>query len=94
MHELLAGMGIDRRSRNGAKESIIQKFEEGMGTKPAANERFAYRSLGWPVMHRPIDALQAWHHKSGLAGIEIDIKTKDRVLDQLTEWARHRYGDL
>jgi hypothetical protein len=59
-----------------------------------ARERCLREVVRWPVAQRPIDALEAWRSKSGLAGVALDREPKARVLERLEQWARARYGDL
>jgi SAM-dependent methyltransferase len=88
MHELLADAGIEHRSGGGPRRMLGTMQEWGGGSS------VRQEVVRWPVVHRPVDALDSWRGKSGLAGVEIDDEVKRRVLDRLTEWARERYGDL
>jgi hypothetical protein len=88
MHGLLADEGIEHRSRGGPRRLLERMVELGGGSM------FRRRVASWPVVHRPRDGLDAWHSKSGLAGVELEPALQTRVLDQLEVWALEQFGDL
>lgn len=88
MHELLADEGIEPRSGGNPQRMLDAMAGPGEGT------RCLREVARWPVVHRPIDALEAWRSKSGLAGLALDHELEARVLDRLEHWARACYGDL
>lgn len=88
MHQLLADEGIEHR-RGDRPEQAFDALEAQGGTS-----RIRTEVARWSVTHRPLDALQAWHSKTGLAGVELDRVVKARILERLEKSAREFYGDL
>ncbi|MFO0984135.1 MAG: class I SAM-dependent methyltransferase [Planctomycetota bacterium] len=83
--------GLTTRGRN--KEDVIARIVAittaagGKRLEPCIAARLT-------ATHSPARALQSWRRKPGLAGIEIEPALKERVLTELTTWARQTYGDL
>jgi len=48
----------------------------------------------WTTTRSAEDSIEAWQGKVGIAGIELDSKTKDSVLVELQGWAKEHLGDL
>jgi hypothetical protein len=48
----------------------------------------------WTSLHRPVDSIDAWEGKSGLAGLDLPAPVKGRVLAELRDQAHERYGAL
>lgn len=89
MRRLLADHGLEGRSADRTHRRLSGLLEgRGGQTEPA-------RVVAtWPVVERPADALAAWRSKPGLAGTALAAEIQVAVLDELTAWARQRYGDL
>jgi hypothetical protein len=89
MRRLLAEHGVVGRSgragRDQLREALVVK---GWRREPTL------RVATWSVQERPRDSLDAWHRKTGLAGLTLDAGLRRTVLDGLEAWAKVRYGDL
>ncbi len=58
-------------------------------------QRFDSRVVArWQVSHSPINSLESWKMKSGLAGAEVTSEIKNDVLAHLETWANETYGGL
>jgi len=89
MRRLLAGQGIEARraadSQSTLAEALAERGGEVLPVRTAAS---------WPVVHRAADSLAAWRAKSGLGGRAMIPEIQDRVLRQLEDWIRERFGSL
>ena len=48
----------------------------------------------WNVAHSPLDSLQSWEKKPGLAGVNVPPEVKKSVLTSLSSWAVDTFGTL
>ena len=48
----------------------------------------------WLVQYSAAQILASWREKSGLAGLELTAEVKEKVLSQLTIWAKDAFGSL
>jgi ubiquinone/menaquinone biosynthesis C-methylase UbiE len=48
----------------------------------------------WLVQYSAAQILASWREKSGLAGLELAAEVKEKVLSQLTVWAKDAFGSL
>ncbi|MEM7535975.1 MAG: class I SAM-dependent methyltransferase [Chloroflexota bacterium] len=51
-------------------------------------------AASWAVSSAPIDSINSWETKPGLAGREMDRTVKQDILSQLRVWAEGEYGQL
>ncbi len=51
-------------------------------------------ATSWVSRGRPIDAIDSWRSKSGLAGVTVSSNVRDDVLRDVQAWAEQRFGDL
>ena len=89
MRRMLEAEGFPGRSHRAGAEAVFAALEAAGGRR--MEPRVAAR---WTVPHRPADSIAAWEGKEGLAGREIPLDVKSRVLNGLRAWAADRFGDL
>jgi ubiquinone/menaquinone biosynthesis C-methylase UbiE len=89
MRQMLRAAGLEGRSHDAGAEAVFAALEADGGRR--MEPRVA---ASWTVPHRPADSLAAWEGKSGLAGIEVPLHVKSKVLSELRTWAAERFGDL
>lgn len=89
MQKLLKEEGIEGRSgKHYRSELLTACCAEGA-------EAIEPHTVGhWEVSQTPQDSLDSWASKPGLAGIDVPLELKDRVLKQLESWALDHFGDL
>jgi SAM-dependent methyltransferase len=89
MWRLLAEQGIEGRNARNAQRKIAGALAARGGELLPART-----AASWAVVERAVDAVAAWRAKSGLGGRAVAPEIKDRVLLQLENWVRERYGRL
>lgn len=89
MRQLLRAAGLEGRSHEAGAEAVFAALEDDGGRR--MEPRIA---ASWTVPHRPADSITAWEGKRGLAGIELPLHVKSKVLSDLRTWAEERFGDL
>ena len=89
MRHLLADRGVVGRSGRAGRDHLREALAaKGWRREPAS------QVATWSVEERPRDSLNAWHRKTGLAGLTLNAELRRTVLDELEAWAKIRYGDL
>jgi len=89
MRALLAEQGVEGRGRGSAAKKLFGVLEES-----GARRLPTVEAAAWDVRERPVDSIQGWTEKSGLAGKQIASAAKREVLDALRVWAEDTFGDL
>ncbi len=88
LHRLLSEEGRPFRRATAPDQLISALLTQGGSS--------AFRRVvdEWSVEHCARSALEAWRAKPGLAGVALDARVKERVLDRLESWAQSHFGDL
>jgi SAM-dependent methyltransferase len=90
MRRLLAEHGgVEGRRAFASRQSIADALAQRGGEVLAAQT-----AASWNVVHRAGDALDNWRAKAGLGGRVVAPEVQEKVLRQLEEWIRERYGSL
>ncbi|WP_420126946.1 class I SAM-dependent methyltransferase [Longimicrobium sp.] len=89
MRRMLQAQGFAGRSHEARAGAVFAALERAGGLR--MEPRVAAR---WTGAHRPAESLASWEGKSGLAGIDVPVEAKARVLAELRDWAAGEYGDL
>lgn len=89
MQQLLRAEDVHGRNGQRARREFLETLSaRGATTLPR------FTSKGWTIVASARDAINAWRSKPGLGGRAIADTMKDKILDQLEEWAAHELGDL
>jgi ubiquinone/menaquinone biosynthesis C-methylase UbiE len=89
MRRLLREHGIEGRNHDATAEEVFTALEAR-----GARSRAPVVAARWTTEHRPIDSIEAWEGKEGLAGGDVGAATKAAVLAAVRQWAVARYGDI
>lgn len=89
MRQFLKNQGIEGLSGKKHKEQLVQYFVE-KGATSWQNIKVA----SWQKNYAPIQSINAWRNKSGLAGTNISPELKTLVLDQVEAWAGTYFEDI
>ncbi len=90
MRELLKEQGIDSLSGEAhGKQLFSACFSRGALRK--IDPLIASR---WTVSHSPLNSLESWRMKPGLAGRTVPLQIKNKILNRLETWAEKIYGSL
>lgn len=89
MRQLLKQQGITGRSGKKFKESLLDSLA-GNGAEIRTNIQVAT----WEAAYAPVQSLESWRNKTGLAGMDIAATLKARVLDEVEIWAKNYFGDI
>jgi ubiquinone/menaquinone biosynthesis C-methylase UbiE len=88
MRHLLKGRGftgLGGRNRDAVGDALAREGWTPLGPLVVAS---------WEVASSPLQSLESWRGKAGLAGLEVPDGAKRAVLEELEGWARERFGDL
>lgn len=89
MQQLLRAADVEGRNGQRARREFLETLSaRGATTLPR------WTSKGWTIEQSARDAITAWRQKPGLGGRAIPEAMKDKILDQLEEWAAQTLGDL
>lgn len=89
MRRLLSEHGLEARKAGEAQRTLAAALTERGGQALPVQA-----VASWQVVHRAAEALAAWRAKQGLAGRAVPPEVQQRVLQQLEDWIRERYGSL
>lgn len=89
MRDLLKRQGYSGRSGGNHAERLFTALEARGGTR-----REPLTAAEWTSTHAPVDSIEAWRTKDGLAGLELPPKVKTRTLDEVREWATEQFGSI
>lgn len=90
MRHLLSEHGIE--GRNG--QNHMMKLAELMKQITTVDELDSKTVSHWSTSRSPHESIQAWQKKDGLAGLQIEEKTKKSVLTKLENWAAEHFDDV
>ena len=86
---MLAERGIEaRQGGSGQRKTIDALIRRGASASPRV------LAASWSAPERPLDILESWRSKPGLAGRALPHEVQHRVLDRLEAWAREHMGPL
>ncbi len=88
MRRLLAQEGIEGKSNTESTKRIIEQCTR-QGAAPLAS----CTAARWSIARSPLQSIDSWNNKSGLAGIPVSVEVKQRVLARLRAWADTQFGD-
>ena len=90
MRSLLGKKGIE--GRNG--QNHMKKLVEPLAQMTEFDQLDSKTVCSWTTQRSPLDSIQAWREKDGLAGLKIEADTKRTVLQQLEKWAIEHFEDI
>jgi ubiquinone/menaquinone biosynthesis C-methylase UbiE len=94
MRRLLREMGIEGRSGGGQLALDLVDACAESDSHYVATPIAPHVVRRWSIASSPADSLAAWAGKDGLAGIAMDARTKNEVLERLRSRAVVEFGDL
>jgi len=89
MQEFLQAEGYSGHKRRQWKKRLLEV------SSPHHPERLPDLIVAsWPTLNTPLQSLQSWGSKRGLAGLDLPAPVKARVLEKTERWAVSRFGSL
>jgi SAM-dependent methyltransferase len=89
MQHMLRDRNLPGKNGERAAREFLELLQ-AHGAHPLADKR----SSEWVEREAPIDSLQSWRGKDGLAGRVVSNEMKTEILAELERWATSELGDL
>lgn len=89
MRKILEQYGYKGRSGKRNLDNIRQHCNEA-GAKELAMVNVA----NWQSFETPVQSINSWRNKAGLAGLDLPYEIKETVLEKLEQWAIEQYGSI
>ena len=89
MRQFLEQQGVQGLSSRKNRDQIISVCQQR-----GARKIEQISAASWETHFSPIDSITSWESKPGLAGKTVSQKVKQRVMEQLRDWAMQEFGSL
>lgn len=90
MRSFLGEQGIKGRNGQNPVKNLIEPLEQMAELK----QLDSITVTSWTTQRSPLDSIQSWREKEGLAGLQVEVETKRMILKQLESWATEQFGDI